>query len=170
MANRIYPAALPNPVTPLGYDGSDFRAIEVNTNAHLVVDIDSIPTTLVQTVSGDKFYGFHAIVEETLSNLTLAAGYNALSGAAVAAGDIWRVMHCALLYSGTVPTSVRIRVVGLATALMVFMQLAPVSGFWYVLASDIYLQVGDYMQAEVYGATLNDDLYFSYAGLKLYAP
>ena len=37
MANRIYPPALPNPVTPLGHDGTDFKALKLDANGALVV-------------------------------------------------------------------------------------------------------------------------------------
>lgn len=37
MTARIYPAALPNPVTPVGYDGTNFRALLVDTTGRPLI-------------------------------------------------------------------------------------------------------------------------------------
>jgi len=170
VANRIYPAALPNPATLLGWDGTDFRALLVDSSAHLQADVLSVPAVNVQQASGDKFWGFHGIVEEGLSNTALAAGTNVLDGTAVPTGEIWQILCAGFLYLGTVPTGILLMVQGLAGGMSLLHQLLPGSGYWYSLTINVYLQVGDYMQATVYGATLNDDMYFRYAGLKRYAP
>jgi hypothetical protein len=36
VANRISPSALPNPVTPLGFDGTDFKALKLDADGALV--------------------------------------------------------------------------------------------------------------------------------------
>jgi hypothetical protein len=128
-----------------------------------------MPAVDVQSPTGDKFFGFHAILEEALSNTALAAGTNYLDGAAVPAGEIWWIGRAAIVYSGTVPTRMLLYPSGLATYLPVLQQLAPVSGQWYLGEVGIYIQVGDFMRLEVTGATLNDDMYLRYAGLKMYA-
>ena len=168
MTNRIYPAALPNPCTPLGHDGSDFRAFASNVNGHLITDVESMPAVNVQLASGNKFFGFYAILEEAVQNEALSAGTNNLDGTPVPAGDIWCIQNVSLVYVGTVPTRMRIGIIGLAAIMYVFTQASPVSGLIYPLQINIHLQVGDYVRAEVTGATVGDKVYLRYAGLKMY--
>lgn len=125
---------------------------------------------LVASKSGDKLFGFESIVEAQLANTALAAGTNALAGASVGAGKIWKITQCGIMYSGTVPASMVVYVNGLAVYLFLLDQKSPVSNQWYMWNGEVYLQVGDFMEAVVYGATLNDAFFFRYAGVQMNAP
>ena len=125
---------------------------------------------LVASKSGDKIFGFESIVEETKSNLSLAAGTNSLLGTAVPTGKVWKITRVTTRYTGTVPTSLWITVEGLADGIGLLDQKSPVSGQDYGWTGEIYLQAADYVAVTVYGATLNDDLLFNYAGVQMNAP
>lgn len=90
MANRIYPAALPRPNTPLGYDGTDFRAMKQdivsNTDPSLRVSLpcDRDPVTLLLSYAAAQ--AAHAWTERATYTIpaqkkaVLSLGYLALSG------------------------------------------------------------------------------------------
>lgn len=113
---------------------------------------------------------FEGIVEEKLSDTALAAGNNTLTGTAVPTGEIHVITLVQFVYVGTGPTRVYIDVNGLATNIVIFNQESPASGQRYPYNCKVYAQAGDQLRANVQGATLNDDLFFAYAGYKFTAP
>ena len=68
------------------------------------VSIATMPTTTVQAAGGDKIFAFEGIVEETVSNLSLATGDNSLGGTVCPAGKVQLITQAGLLYEGTAPT------------------------------------------------------------------
>lgn len=87
MANRIYPAALPNPNAPLGYDGDDFRALRIDnqTDGVWALRVSLIPdrglTKVMNSYSG--FLAAHGATQRY--TYTIAAGKRGLLEAVVAA-------------------------------------------------------------------------------------
>lgn len=134
--------------------------------------LGSVATDLlrVESKDGDKLFSFSGVLEEAVENLNLSVGSNNLDGTPVPSGEIWKVLYTAIRYDGTVPTSINSLAKGLAGGIPLIQQLSPVSTRWYFLTEVIYLQEGDYMNANVEGATAGDNLYLRYAGIKMNAP
>lgn len=118
----------------------------------------------------DKLFGFESIVEESLSNTSLAAGANALSGTAVGTGKVWKITQVAIVGISATMDSLRVTADGLAGGMVVLDQLAPVNSQWYTKTVELYLQAGDLMSAMITDATAGDDLYFRYSGVQMNAP
>lgn len=134
--------------------------------------LGSVATDLlrVESKDGDKLVGFESVVEEGLSDTNLATGTNTLDGTAVPTGKVWKITQAMVIYIGTAPSALQIRVPGLGGTIYLLDQRTITSGVAYMWSGEIYLQVGDYMQARVTGATAGDDLYLRYAGLQMNAP
>jgi len=112
-------------------------------------------------------FGFGGVVEEGLLDDNLDSGTNYLAGSVVPAGEIWIVQNASIQYVGTAPDELHIRVAGLADLIRLFYEGSPASGAWYCWGGTCIIQEGDWLVAQVVGATAGDTLYFRYAGYKM---
>lgn len=134
--------------------------------------LDSVGTDELRVggKDGDKLFAFESIVEESVSNLNLAAGNNTLTGAAVPAGKIWKITTVSMFYVGAVPTKIYTYVTGFSAEFYFHYQASPVDSEIYNWTGELYLQAGDYLEADIIGATAGDDFYLKYAGVQMNAP
>jgi hypothetical protein len=102
---------------------------------------------------------------ETSQNLSLPVGYSTLNCTAVPAGYFYRCTRVAISYVGVVAGVVlAINAILNSITCRLLRQDGIGSGSWYPALVDILMAEGDYIQAVVSGATLNDDLYINYSG------
>ena len=137
------------------------------TEALTSVGTDEI---LVRGKNADSLVALSGIVEERITNTSLAAGTNLLNGSVVPAGKIWKVTQAFFQYTGTPPTLVLLFASGLAITMALLQQNTPTSGQYYPWSGEVWLQAGDRVSTVVYRATLNDDLTFAYCGTEMTAP
>lgn len=148
----------------------------IKTAVELIDDLrgalDSVGTDeiRVEGKDGDKLFGFESVVEEAVENTALAAGTNNVDGAAVGSGKVWKITHVWLYYVGTAPTTMNVRVMGLAGGTYLITPPTPAAATSYFWNGEIYMQVDDYLRIEITGATLNDDVYMRYCGVQMNAP
>jgi len=71
MANRVYPAIVPNPVSPLGWDGTDWRALYIDNAGRLVTVLSSLPG---RNSYGNVLIGFQTIYSEKVTDSDSVAG------------------------------------------------------------------------------------------------
>lgn len=152
-----------------GFDGTNWDRLRCGADG-LEVDVKAMPTTTVQAAGGDKIFSFESIVEEEIANTNLAAGTNSISGTAIASGKVAKITLVSMRYTGTVPTQMYVRFVGLASDVVPILQTSPASGQWYVWNGEVYLQGDDYVNVVVDGATAGDDVHVRYAGVQMDAP
>ena len=167
-------------------DGSNWYAVQVDSDGHVKVDVISaaLPTdaatqttlasvlTALQTIDDfalgtNKLFGYYDTLTTEKSTTTLPAGDSFLHGDTVPAGELWVVEVCVMRYVGTAPTALLIYKNDGITYYAVEHQATIVSGRHYPINRTLFLKAGERLSCQVIGATLNDDLYFRYLGYKM---
>jgi hypothetical protein len=160
MANRVYPTVLPNPVTPLGYDGADFRALLVDVSGKLLVAPSTLPG--INTYN-NVLFGFHECYSENGYLANAVAGLNTVTLAVVPAGhglvlqNVW-----ALNLNNICRIVLNIRVTGLMHCLR---DTVTVAALQIIMENTEHvLREGDRVEVYFNGCTLNDDLSWGASG------
>jgi len=112
-------------------------------------------------------FGYSGVYREEKRNQALAAGTNILTFTTVPAGYIYVVNFVSILYVGTSPAYVEMRIRDSGGIYRLLRELTPTSGRLYSLATQIVMITGDYIEGVVSGATANDDLYAYAYGYKI---
>ncbi len=112
--------------------------------------------------------GYSGVIRGFFSNTALAAGTNNIDGTAVPAGEIWRLDNISVSYIGTV-TNVRLYAILLSSAVeyLLYEQQPPVSIQEYDRQGNWILEPGEKIRLKVVGATLNDDAFLQYVGMRI---
>ena len=121
----------------------------------------------VDARDGDKIWSYSGIVEESSENLSLTGGAEIVSGTPVPAGEIWKITHITYRYGGTVPATLVIQVQGLASAIVIVSNSTMVTGIWYIVPVELYMQADDYITYRMLVATATDTARLRYAGVKM---
>jgi hypothetical protein len=158
-----------------GFDGVDYRVVKVDGDGNLMVALDfdqdiraySYGRVNAAWHKDPIRFGYSDTVGETVQNLDLPAGTSVLDGTAVAYGYVHVITQASILYLGTSPANIDIRVKVGGVSIIVFRQKSPVSNQMYDRQGYWVLEEGDYVQAVVDGATLNDNFYLWYSGFKI---
>jgi len=160
MANRVWPATLPNPVTPLGWDGSDFRALYIDAAGRLVVGLLNLPGRNaygnvllgVSTTYSEKFTD-----SDSVAGTVLKYGTNVPAGFGLVLQNMW----------GT-DTTHSIRIILSARIngnVHIFQDVPAVPAFSCVTEnSEHVLMAGDCVVAQFLSVTLHDALIWGASG------
>lgn len=104
MTNTINPIGIPNPSGVLGYDGSDYRAVLLDSSGNLQVNVINMITDLAELLNAlksvgtdqlivkgqDQLHSFKAAVyDHSAGNPSAANGFR--SSSAVPANTVWHV-------------------------------------------------------------------------------
>ena len=162
MADRIYPRVVPNPSAALGYDGTDFRAILVDSTGKPQADIVDLPG---KNTLNNFYIGYWAQYEECGSDLNAAGGHIVKSGTAVPSGEIWVIQN---VWSLNNTTSVRMQHrLNIGDNVHYINDFAaPGVGIAKVTTGTWVLKAGDYVTWLWVSTVIDDDLYWGVSGYK----
>ena len=123
---------------------------------------------LIDPGGADKVFSYELPVGNTKFNTSLPAGTSVVLGDPVPAGKVWVITFISCAYVGTVAGAILQTIAHLPTTDYVIISMnPPVSGLNYDRTGMFVLAEAGYIFGKVYGATLNDDLYFTYGGYQM---
>jgi hypothetical protein len=161
VANRVYPSVLPNPVTILLWDGSDFRAALCDATGHLLLPTTSLPAHDVLDNYDLWYFDRYA---EAGFDADAGAGTNTKNLATVPAGEVWQIRHIWCKNVNTICNRNLQLVLG-----GVVHDLAYASGSVNVptiVTGSFVLAAGDNVRVVFLGCNGGDDLYWGAGGVK----
>jgi hypothetical protein len=124
------------------------------------VDINSIPTTQVQSTQADKLFSYYVSQAAANGPVTLAAGTNSLNIYTVPASRVYKIMNISAQYNGTITNVVLAPKLTIGGVNIYMGYTKPiVSGQWYIWPVNAVLAAGDSVNLDIVNATLNDTAY-----------
>ena len=161
MANRVYPNVVPNPVTPLGYDGANFRALLVDVTGRAIISPAAAPE--IDTL-GDHDLWYYDRYAEQGSDLAPPLGDYLVDMAVVPAGEVWQIRHIWCI-NNTNAVMREIRLV-LDGAVHYLTHAALAAGAPSLINGSFVLAEGDNVQIKFFSVNAGDDLYWGAGGVK----
>ena len=152
MVGRITPIYVPKPVGMLGWDGTDFWAVKVDTSGR------------VQVRGSDQLFSFHDRLHIAIS-ATVSGANGYISSGAVPAGVVWVITQAGARDNTTATTSHYYCVYDGATLAYVY-ELKGTIVQWQMssLHSQIYLKEGDSLRVYFQGSTSTDNAWLGING------
>ena len=108
--------------------------------------------------------GYSGVVRYFVNNTALAAGTNVIVTTTVPVGQVNVITAIAMQYAGTVPTDMTARLKSGGVGFPINNIPTPVSTQYYTISGTWVVAEGEWLECEVRGATLNDDLFFRVHG------
>jgi len=150
MTDLVYPLRVPNPRAVLGYDGSDFRCLRVDTSGNLYVVLTSAPTSVTSAATVQ--------VQEASS----PGGTRFLLSSSPAAGKLWRFRAVALQDTLTALSLMSIGVYDGTNYYHLEEVLSPSAGRWISFTHLPTIAPGEQLFGMFFNTTAGDGLLMNF--------
>ena len=156
MVGRIEPVYVPKPAGMLGWDGTDFYALKVDSTGNLVL--------ANALKNGDQLFSYKSNVLDRATGLISGAG-GYYESSVVPAGDVWVITNIvAVDWTSTCTEHIyEIRSGGLGYNIYVIQAAFAIKQRSW-LGTQIYLEAGEWLRVYFTGALANDTIYIFLTG------
>lgn len=152
-------------IRSLEVDADDFLKVAFSAAAQGLVGIHGWIGSAWQ--KQPMLFGVSGTITRSWNNTSLSAGANNVDDSAVPAGEIWIITNMTSNYSGTIPNSVRPRVVLGGVSAVVDSIVSPSSGTIYVSQGWWVLEEDDFLRMQIVQATAGDAFYATACGFRI---
>jgi len=155
-------------VVPVGFNPSgDIRALELDADDAVLMAIESAAKGLVGPhgwIDGawqksPLPFGYSGQAKVSWGSTDLPAGASNLDSSPVPAGEVWVITQLSMVYYGTAPSRILMRVVISGDPYTIWQESSPASAVYYDHQGWWVLAEGDKCRLYVEGATAGDDVY-----------
>lgn len=154
------------------WDGDSWENVQIDASGHLQVDVAAavnLNTQLHGQYDGSwqalqMLWGFHDVAGEELSDLSLDAGSNTLSGTAVPSDEVHVITTVSTLTDDGGATRVRPYILRNSDVLVIADHAPPTNGTYDIVTGQWILGPGDQLKCLIAGATAGKYLYCQYTG------
>lgn len=162
-------------VVPCGFNAAgELRSMLLDASDRILLAFESAEAGLVG-INGQVggFWrkqpllpGYSGTLSVIASNLSVPAGDSALSSAAVPAGEIHIIQAIDIWATSPSFTRLSIAMTQGGNTVTIANFAAPVTNIHYTWTGQLILSPGEYIRYQIFGATLNDDLYGRYGAVR----
>lgn len=112
-------------------------------------------------------FGYSGVLYKTTANTSLSLGENSVDTSACASYEFWVITNISVMYRGTSPDYMEVRIVFNSTNMKLYQIANPTSELFYDKQGWWVLGPSDYLRVYTDDATANDDMYIFVTGFRV---